>query len=162
MTIWRRWLRFTLVGALGVVVQIVTVVGVRQTGSWRARPGAPGPGLVLAATIAGVAAAVVHNFVWHRRWTWADRARPSPGLAGQFTRFALANGAVSLGGNLGVVLVLVRLFHTPLVPATLAAIAMCSIVNFWLADRHIFHREAAPRTPHLARRTSHVAPTSHI
>jgi hypothetical protein len=50
------------------------------------------------ATAVAVAGAVIHNFAWHRRWTWRDRAHDRVVTA--FVRFALANGAVSLAGNI--------------------------------------------------------------
>ena len=60
----RRWLAFNGVGAIGVAVQLaVLAVLVRGAGLH-----------TLIATAIAVEAAILHNFLWHERWTWADRA----------------------------------------------------------------------------------------
>ena len=64
-TLGRRWLKFNFVGALGIGVQLaalatLTTLGLRY----------------LAATALAVETAVVHNFLWHERMTWRDRATP--------------------------------------------------------------------------------------
>jgi putative flippase GtrA len=60
----RRWLKFNLVGAIGIVVQLLAL-GL-LTSVLRVH--------YLAATALAVEAAVLHNFVWHEWFTWADRA----------------------------------------------------------------------------------------
>jgi putative flippase GtrA len=146
--------RFSGVSALGVGVQIAVVAVLASACHVDYR----------AATLAGVATAIVHNFVWHRRWTWGDaraatggrpytghaqrgdRGRPDAGdgrraaggTATAFARFVAANGLVSIGGNLAAMAVLVGGAHVPVVPANVAAIALCGLANFWLADRLVF------------------------
>ena len=65
----RRWLKFNLVGAIGIVVQLA-VLGILN-------------GILkldyLPATALAVEAAVLHNFLWHERFTWADRASVTGG-----------------------------------------------------------------------------------
>jgi putative flippase GtrA len=128
MNIWRRFVRFNAVGALGIVVQ-VAAIGVLT--AWA------GMGYVGATTIA-VMTAVVHNFIWHLRWTWRDRLVTAPGTAAAFLRFAMANGAVSLTGNLVVMTGLVAGAGLHPVPANLIAIATCGAANFWLGNRVVF------------------------
>jgi putative flippase GtrA len=127
MTGWRRWTRFNAVGALGVAVQVGTVaLATRRLGipyGW--------------ATAAGVGAAVLHNFLWHRYWTWADRGTLET-FGRQFLRFAAANGAVSLAGNLALMALFVGLLRWPAIPASAAGIAVCGAVNYWVADARIF------------------------
>ena len=55
----------------------------------------------LLATGLAVEIAVIHNFLWHERFTWADRpaARPFRSLV-RLVKFNVSNGAVSIGGNL--------------------------------------------------------------
>ncbi len=134
MMAWHRWLRFSSVSALGVGVQLAVIATLASVGRVDYR----------AATLAGVAAAIVHNFLWHRRWTWGERGhgRRATGdrAAMTFARFVAANGAVSLGGNLVVMALLVGGAHVPLVPANAAAIVLCGLANFWLADRLVFGR----------------------
>ena len=127
-TLGRRWLKFHFVGALGIGVQLaalslLTAAGVEY----------------LAATALAVEAAVVHNFLWHERLTWRDRAAPLLGqLPGRFLRFQLANGAISLLGNLLGMRLLVGVVHLPVMGANLGAIAACAAVNFVVSDRLVF------------------------
>ncbi|HZA35631.1 MAG TPA: GtrA family protein, partial [Vicinamibacterales bacterium] len=60
-----RWVSFAGVGLMGFGVQ-VAVLGLLTAGAGLA---------TAAATAIAVEAAVLHNFVWHERWTWRDRAR---------------------------------------------------------------------------------------
>ncbi len=59
-----RWLKFNLVGGMGIAVQLLMLV-VLKTGLHLN---------YLIATALAVETAVVHNFLWHERFTWADRA----------------------------------------------------------------------------------------
>jgi putative flippase GtrA len=127
----RRWLAFYAVGALGMVVQLTTVwVLTTWTGMG-----------YLAGTAIGVEAAVLHNFAWHERWTWADRAAVSGrSTLGRLTRFNAANGLLSIWGNVAFTALFVTL-GTGYVAGNLMAIAACSALNFLAADRLVF----APR-----------------
>jgi putative flippase GtrA len=127
MTRGRRFMVFNVVGALGVVVQLTTfalLTGVAHVHYMTATPVA-------------VAAAVAHNFLWHRWWTWGGR-RTQVRLA--LLRFTLTNGLVSLAGNLGVMATLVSGANVPLVPANVVAITLCGLLNFWLGETFVFSR----------------------
>jgi putative flippase GtrA len=66
-----RWLKFHTVGAMGIVVQLSVLsafVGWLNID-------------YLVATALAVEAAILHNFVWHERWTWMDRTRTEAGVA---------------------------------------------------------------------------------
>lgn len=123
-----RGARFALVSAMGSVVQLGALAALVGLGA-----------SVMAATTAGVAAAVLHNYVWHRRWTWRDRDEAPRWITG-LAAFALANGAVSLGGNLAVMTVLVDGAGIAPVAAGVVAIGACGLVNLHLADRAVFVR----------------------
>lgn len=93
----------------------------------------------LAATGAAVELAVLHNFVWHQRWTWRDR--PSTTVRETLCRLAkfnITNGAVSIGGNLVFMSILVGRLGLPIMGANLLSVVACSIINFILADRIAF------------------------
>ncbi|MEO7191102.1 MAG: GtrA family protein [Vicinamibacterales bacterium] len=129
MTSSSRWLRFNIVGAVGMAVQLTGMALLVRVGA----------GVAPAAVIA-VSVALIHNFAWHRAWTWKDRrggARLSPGL---FGRFIGANGVVSLVGNALLAPWLVDNAHLPLLAASTVAIAACGLANWWLADRAVFVR----------------------
>ena len=116
-----RFVRFNVVSALGMAVQLGVLSALVQIMN-------PVMGSALAVT-----AAVIHNFAWHWYWTWSDSRHGNRTMAGRFVRFALANGVVSLAGNMTVMLVLVD----PL-PANLVAIGICGLLNFWTSDRLVF------------------------
>jgi len=122
-------LRFYAVGAVGIVVQLAALAIFKS-----------GFGLgYLAATALAVEAAILHNFFWHERWTWADRTRSLPaGRAGRLVRFHLTNGAVSILGNLALMQALAGRLHVPYLAANAIAIALCSLLNFLAADRLVF------------------------
>jgi putative flippase GtrA len=134
----RRFLRFNGVGALGICVQLSTVAALT---AWLNVD-------VAAATTVGVAAAVVHNFIWHREWTWADRRAEGRRLLLTFCSFVLSNGAVSLVGNVAIVSILVRWTGLDGVAANVLAIGACGVVNYWLGDRVVFSaRTSATHQP---------------
>jgi len=122
----RRFARFCAVGAGGAIVQMVTLGLLLRFAEFH----------YLAATTLAVETAVIHNFFWHRRWTWADR--PSCRVALSLLRFNVTNGATSMIGNLAVMLVLVGMFRLDPIVANLITIGVCSIVSFALADRLVF------------------------
>jgi len=67
-----RWCKFNFVGGIGIGVQFAALFLLKGVLHLN----------YLAATAIAVEAAVVHNFVWHEHFTWADRTtfeRPKPG-----------------------------------------------------------------------------------
>jgi putative flippase GtrA len=82
---------------------------------------------------------VIHNFLWHERFTWADRpaARPVQSLV-RLVKFNASNGAVSIGGNLLVMRLLVGELRVNYAVSNLVAIVVCSLANFLLGDRFVF------------------------
>jgi putative flippase GtrA len=124
-----RWLKFNAVGALGIAVQLAVLFGLK-TGFHLD---------YLLATALAVEAAVVHNFLWHERYTWADRVQPSWRKSlPRLLRFNLTTGAVSIAGNLALMKFLVGLCHLNYVVASAIAIALCSLANFLVSDRVVF------------------------
>jgi putative flippase GtrA len=120
-----RWLKFSTVGLIGVGVQLAVLVALTKLGVD-----------YLVATAVAVEIALLHNYAWHRRWTWADRDARS----GRLLRFHLANGLVSLLSNLVWMRVLTGGLGVPAVPANLAAITVTSLLNFALGERWVFTR----------------------
>jgi len=127
----RRWSAFNLVGILGVLIQLSTLAAL--TG-WL--------GLhYLAGTALAVEAAVLHNFLWHEHWTWADRlGHDKGGMWKRLVRFHLSNGALSLGGNLILMRLFVGSWSMNLAVANIASITICSFLNFLASDRFVFQR----------------------
>lgn len=127
MTLVPRALRFSLVGIAGAAVQLGAVVVLHRM---MPRHYLVDAGLALEITL-------LHNFLWHRRYTWRDRSAQNSAWR-QLVRFHVANGLVSLGGNLALVRLLVGAAHAPVVLADAAAILPCSLVNFGLGQRWVF------------------------
>ena len=66
----QRWWRFNAVGVLGFVVQLGVLGLCAHALHWD----------YLLATALAVEAALLHNFFWHERYTWADRTARAPGV----------------------------------------------------------------------------------
>ncbi len=121
-----RFAKFSAVGFGGVIVQTVTLALLLRVAGVH----------YLMATALAVEASVLNNFVWHRRWTWSDR--PNSHVALTLLRFNATNGAMSLIGNLAFMLILVSGLNLNPHAANLITIAICSLINFALADRVVF------------------------
>jgi putative flippase GtrA len=121
-----RWLKFNAVGAGGIAVQLATLAFLKSALRLD----------YLAATALAVEAAVVHNYLWHERFTWADRASRSSWE--RFAKFNLTTGLFSIAGNVLVMRVLVGIAHLNYFVANILTIATCSIVNFLVSDRFVF------------------------
>jgi len=128
----RVWLKFNAVGLIGIGVQLV-ILSLLKTGlGWN----------YLLATSVAVEITVLHNFIWHERWTWLETTRSnSNGLSGRLIRFHLTNGLISIAGNLLLMWTFVSQLHLHYFLANVIAIATCSILNFVASDRLVFRRE---------------------
>ena len=85
----QRAARFALVGALGIVVQLLILEVLTALGCH-----------YLWATVLAVEAAVLNNFTWHQKFTWLDRGDPSLAQARvRMLRFHLSNGLRQLAAH---------------------------------------------------------------
>jgi putative flippase GtrA len=125
----RRLRTFATVGVLGFIGQIAALDAlIRHTAL-------PYP----AAVALAVEGAILHNFLWHERWTWRDRrAGGVRGRLRRLVRFNAATAATSIAGNVLVTSALVEGPGMPIVPAGVAAVVLMSAINFALADRLVF------------------------
>ena len=86
-----------------------------------------------------VESAVIHNFIWHERWTWLERTEgDAQRNLGRLLRFHLANGLISIAGNLVLMWLLVSQLHLHYFVANVMAIGTCAILNFLASDRLVF------------------------
>ena len=122
-----RWMKFNLVGGIGIGVQLIALTvfksGLHFNYLW--------------ATALAVEAAVIHNFLWHERFTWVDRTTRG-GAFLRFLKFNFTTGAFSILGNLALMKLFVDVAHLPYLAANGMAIAACSIANFLVSDRFVF------------------------
>jgi putative flippase GtrA len=121
-----RWLKFNAVGAGGIVVQLVVLTVVTSVLKID----------YLIGTAVAVEAAIIHNYLWHERFTWLDRATESSWM--RFLKFNLSTGLFSIVGNLLLMKALVEGAHLNYLVANLITIATCSIVNFVVSDLFVF------------------------
>jgi putative flippase GtrA len=123
-----RLVKFCFVGAVGIGVQLGTLSMLRQL---RIN--------YLIATGVAVECAVIHNFLWHRHFTWADRIRSGmQEFAVSLSRFHLSNGLISLFGNIALMRFLVGELQFPVLSANVLAIALCFIANFLAGECWVF------------------------
>ena len=124
-----RWCKFNLVGGIGVGVQFVALFLLKSVLHFD----------YLFATAIAVETAVVHNFVWHEQFTWADRVDGSwRWPLARFARFNLTTGLVSILGNLALMKVMVGFGNVNYLVANGIAIALCSVANFLVSDTWVF------------------------
>jgi dolichol-phosphate mannosyltransferase len=125
----QRWLKFNFVGAIGIAVQLAAFTLYNGTGM-----------NYLVATALAVETAVLHNFVWHERFTW--RGLPAGGRWRRLLKFHAGNGLISIAGNLALMRLFVGVFHIhPYVVANVMAIAVCAVGNFLVSEFVVFRRE---------------------
>lgn len=124
-----RWMRFNAVGLAGIGVQLAALSLLVRVAHANYLP----------ATALAVEAAVLHNFLWHRVFTWRDR--PTRGLRASLDallRFNLTTGLFSIGGNVLLMRLLAGTAGLDPLIANALAIGVCSIVNFLVSDRFVF------------------------
>ena len=124
----RCW-KFNAVGWMGAGVQLAALALAIAAGM-----------STLPATALAVETALVHNYVWHTRWTW--RGRES-----RFWRFQISNGLISLLSNLLLTQTLAAWTGLPAIAANAVAIAATGLLNFWIGDRWVFPASGAGPRP---------------
>lgn len=131
----RRWLAFSSVGALGFIIQFAALLALA---GWFELN-------YLVATALAVELAILHNFLWHQRWTWSDRGTMSARHMGErLLRFNAGTAVTSIGGNVLLMWVFVSLFDIHFALANLMAVLSLSIVNFLFCDRLVFRLVGLP------------------
>jgi putative flippase GtrA len=124
-----RWTKFNAVGGIGIGVQLLALFVLKS-------------GLqidYLLATVLAVEVAVVHNFLWHERFTWADRVHVTwHESLPRLLKFNSTSGAFSIIGNLALMKLLVDAAHLNYLMANAITISACSLVNFVVSDRLVF------------------------
>jgi len=121
--------RFALVGLGGLVTQMTVLDLLTRVAMLDYR----------AATILAVEAAVLHNFVWHERWTWQVPKGAGSRLS-RAVRFHSTTAVLSILGNVVLMSLFVQVLGWPVLLANLAAVAILGIANFRAADRWVFRK----------------------
>ena len=124
----RRWGVFNLVGFGGFLLQIGAIALLTRGLGWS----------TALATVAALEVAALHNFFGHSHFTWGDsRASTLKQWMKRFGRYQVAK-TLSLGANLAITLALVRA-GVPVEIANTLAVLACSLPNYLLAERLVFH-----------------------
>jgi putative flippase GtrA len=132
----RRWVVFNAVGAAGMAVQLAVVATLVH---FRCH--------YLVATVLAVESAIVHNFLWHQRWTWRDRpAQSSAETAVRLVRFHILNGTVSLLGNVFVTAWGTGIIGLNPIVSNVIAIGLCSLLNFVFSETMVFSARCSKHT----------------
>ena len=129
----RRWCAFNAVGVMGAAVQLLVLTALIRL------LGVDGP----VATALAVEAAILHNFQWHERWTWRERAAGSGARWLRLARFNLVTGALSITTNVGLTAAYAAAFGIDYLLANALAIGSCSMLTFVASDRLVFRPLAA-------------------
>ena len=161
--------KFVVVGFFGFLLQLAILWLLTSVAGWSWLP----------ATIVAVEAAIVHNFAWHRVWTWSDsvagfsRFSRFDGFAGfagfagfrrcsgfgnataAFLRFNASTALTSIVGNVVLMAWFVRGLRLPVVLANVLAVGVMSAANFLVADWWVFRR-AKPKVRAYAAGTTCV------
>ena len=124
------FLRFNVVGVMGFALQLGVLVALDAAGL-----------PVVVATCLAVEAAILHNFAWHERWTWAGLATGT--RVGRLARFHVSNGLISIAGNALLTSLLVEA-GAPLIIASAAAVVACALLNFTSAHLWVFCAKTWP------------------
>lgn len=128
-TIGWRWVKFNLVGGMGITVQLCALWVFTRAFHCN----------YLVATALAVETAVLHNFLWHQRFTWADRMQGHwRDSTLRLLQFNLTNGLVSILGNVILMRALVGGLHLQILLANAVSIVSCSLANFLLSATYVF------------------------
>jgi putative flippase GtrA len=127
----QRWLKFNLVGFLGIFVQM---------GMFALLFSALHLNYIVATALA-VETAVLHNFVWHELYTWKHLPRGGKSdVAWRLARFHAGNGAISILGNIALMRLFVGSLHLNHYLASGMAIGLCSLLNFAASEWFVFRK----------------------
>ena len=124
----KRFGRFNVVGLMGAALQLALLGLLTERFGLSA---------VAAAPIA-VEMVVLHNFFWHERFTWRDQGTLGRQKAIRLWRFHAGNGLFSLAGN--TLLTYYLQLKAPPLASALTAIALCSPINFLMADYWVYRQ----------------------
>jgi putative flippase GtrA len=129
-----RPFRYLAVATLGAVVQAAVVVAMSVAGC------SP-----VAATLVGIEAAILHNFAWHDRWTWGDRAREGPWTV-RLARYNVLMAGSSLVLGAAVTWMVVAGLGWSVLPANAVAVCVAAAANYMGSDRLVFRIARRART----------------
>ncbi|HTV09045.1 MAG TPA: GtrA family protein [Candidatus Aquilonibacter sp.] len=139
-----RFLRFNLVGFIGIAVQLPTLALLNRAI----------PRHYLVTSTLSVELTLLHNFVWHIHFTWPATSRRTREAFAHLLHFNLSNGLISLVGNLSLMRLFVHSAHLPILIANALTIACCGLANFLLAHHWVFASSQTPASTRSSQLTA--------
>jgi putative flippase GtrA len=126
----RRILKYNSVSAFGLPLKFTVLTALVELA------GAD----YLAATAVAVEIVILHNFVWHLRWTWRDRsfALSRRGVLFRFCLFQCGAGAIAMTSNLVSMRLLVGSAGLHYLAAAVAATIVAGTANFLFSEFVVF------------------------
>jgi dolichol-phosphate mannosyltransferase len=132
----RRFLKFCIVGAAGVPVNLsCTWLAYRTLFA-----GLGGQARTAGAYLLGIAVSIFTNFLLNDLWTWADREKLEGRFLGRLLRFYLVCAAAS-AVQFGTAMLLSGWLGLHYLLAQLCGIALATAGNFLLNNRWTFRRQ---------------------
>ena len=132
-----RALKFNIVGWMGMPVNMGMLYLLKDVAGFP---------LILASVIA-IETAIVHNYIWHRHWTWAHRNRGErPPFFKQLIAYNVATGLVDLVVNVSVLWVLTTFFGVYYLISNAAGMILGPLIKFWLNEKVIFRKKSKMKT----------------
>ena len=125
----RKWVRYNAIGLMGLGLQLILLFLLTRFVHLN----------YFVATLFAVQCALIHNFLWHQRYTWKENVVCSKKESVmRFVRFNSSSGTLAIISNLGFTALLVQIVHLPLVVCNLMAIGICNVANFLFANNFVF------------------------
>jgi Predicted membrane protein len=125
----RKWVRYNAIGLMGLGLQLILLFLLTRFVHLN----------YFVATLFAVQCALIHNFLWHQRYTWKENVvRSKKESVMRFVRFNSSSGTLAIISNLGFTALLVQIVHLPLVVCNLMAIGICNVANFLFANNFVF------------------------
>jgi putative flippase GtrA len=114
---------------MGFALQLTALALLTTVGGWP----------YVYATAIAVELAVLHNFVWHERWTWSDRRHSALAPGSRLVKYHLVAAMTSMAGNVALTAAVVELAGAPVLVANVTAVGAMAAANFIAADRWVFY-----------------------
>ena len=124
-----QWFIFNMVGAMGALVQLSLLSFLLSFLRLD----------YFTATGLAVEAAILHNFFWHERWTWAKQIKTrKQNCLKRLMSFNLTTGVLSIVQNLILMRVFIDKLKINCLSANLLAIVSGSLFNYFIVDQVVF------------------------
>lgn len=115
---------------------------------------------LIPASMIAIELAIVHNFIWHRNWTWKKRLadKPEPFFR-QLLVYNTATGLIDILVNVSLLWILTTFFGVYYLIANVFGMIMGPVIKFWLNEKVIFRKQQKAAAKHTERTTAAMTKT---